>query len=133
MNLLVLAPDPVDPGALRDVIGDEIDDARVLVVSPALNESPVAFWMSDSDEAIGDAHQAGAETVSDLWDDGVKAKGTVGESEPLLALQDALATFPADRIVIFVRDDSADQRYREDDVCGEARKRFDVPVSLVRL
>ncbi len=133
MNLLLLAPDPVDASAVRDVVGDEFDGARVLVVSPALNESPVAFWMSDSDEAIEDAHDAGAETVSDLWDEGVKAQGTVGESEPLLALQDALATFPADRIVIFVRDDADDQRYREDDVVGEAQRRFDVPVTLARM
>jgi hypothetical protein len=133
MNLLVLAPDSVDPAAVREAVGEEIDGSQVLVVSPALNESPAAFWMSDSDEAIEDARDAGAETVSDLWDEGVPAQGTVGESEPLLALQDALATFPADRIVIFVRDDSDDQRYREDDVCGEASRRFDVPVTLVRL
>ena len=133
MHLLVLAPDPIDAGTLRKAVGGEIDDARVLVVSPALNESPVAFWMSDSDEAIEDAREAGAETVSELWDDGVEAKGTIGESEPLLAIQDALATFPADRIVIFVRDDADDQRYREADLCGEASKRFDVPVTLARL
>ena len=48
-------------------------------------------------------------------------------------LQDALATFPADRILIFVRDDADDQRYRESDVVGEAERRFDVPVTLVRL
>ena len=132
MNLLVLAPDPVDAATLRAAVGDEIEDARVLVVSPALNESPVAFWMSDSDEAIEDAREAGVETVSELWDEGVEAQGAVGDSEPLVALQDALATFPADRIVIFVRDDD-DQRYREDDLCGEARRRFDVPVTLARL
>ncbi len=133
MHLLVLAPDPIDAGTLRKAVDGDIDDAQVLVVSPALNESSVAFWMSDSDEAIEDARDAGAETVSDLWDDGVEAQGTIGESEPLLALQDALATFPADRIVIFVRDDEDDQRYREEDLCGEARRRFDVPVTLARL
>lgn len=133
MNLLVLAPDPVDASTLRDAVGDDIEDARVLVVSPALNESPVAFWMSDSDEAIADARDAGAETVSELRDAGVEAKGTVGESEPLLALQDALATFAADRIVIFARGDEDDQRYREDDLCGEAQRRFDVPVTLAKL
>jgi hypothetical protein len=133
MHLLVLAPDPIGPGALRDAVGDDIDGARVLVVSPALNESPVAFWMSDSDEAIEDARETGAETVSELWDEGIEAKGEIGESEPLLALQDALATFPADRIVIFARDEDDDRRYREDDICTRARERFDVPVTLARL
>jgi len=132
MHLLVMAPDAVDADTLRGIVGDEIDDARVLVVSPAVNESPLAFWMSDSDEAIEDAEEAGAETAVGLRDEGVAANSTTGESEPLLALQDALATFPADRIVIFVREGD-DQRYREDDLCGEAQRRFDVPVTLATL
>jgi hypothetical protein len=132
MHVLVLAPDPVDPDTLRDAVGDDLADARVLVVSPALNESPTAFWMSDSDEAIADADAAGGEIVTRLRDEGVAANSTTGESEPLLALQDALATFPADRIVIFVREGD-DQRYREDDVCGAVQRRFDVPVTLATL
>jgi hypothetical protein len=132
MHILVLAPDPVGPDTLRAIVGDEIDDARVLVVSPALNESPLAFWMSDADEAIADAEESGARTAGGLRADGVAANSTTGEGEPLMALQDALATFPADRIVIFVREGD-DQRYREDDVCNEAQKRFDVPVTLATL
>jgi len=132
MHILVLAPDAVDADTLRGIVGDEIDDARVLVVSPAVNESPLAFWMSDADEAIEDAEEAGGDTAVALRNDGVAANSTTGESEPLLALQDALATFPADRIVIFMRDGD-DQRYREDDVCGEAQRRFDVPVTLATL
>ncbi len=132
MHLLVLASDPVDTGTLRGIVGDEIDGARVLVVSPALNESPVAFWASDADEAIEDADAAGTQIVEQLRAEGVAANSATGESEPLLALQDALATFPADRIVIFVRDED-DQRYREDDLCGEVQRRFDLPVTLATL
>jgi len=133
MHLLVLAPDHVDPSALRDAVGDDIDDAQVLVVSPALNESRVAFWMSDSDEAIEDARETGAENVSDLWDEGVEAEGKIGESEPLLALQDALATFPADQIVIFPGDDDGDRGYDGDELRAQAQERFDVPVTLARI
>ena len=132
MDVLVLAPDPIDSDTLRSAVGEDIGDGRVLVVSPALNESPLAFWMSDSDEAIEDAQDAGEQTAADLRDDGVTAVNLTGESEPLLALQDALARFPADRIVIFVRDDD-EQRYREDDVVGEAQRRFDLPVTLATL
>jgi len=129
MHILVLAPDPVDADRLKEIVGDDIDDARVLVVSPALNESPLAFWVSDSDEAIEDAEQAAGETAVGLREEGIAANSTTGESEPLLALQDAMATFPADRIVILVRE-GEDQRYHEDDVCGQMQKRFDVPVTL---
>jgi len=132
MHILVLAPDPVDADTLRKIVGGDIDDARVLVVSPALNESPLAFWMSDSDEAIEDAEEAAGETAVGLREEGIAANSTTGESEPLLALQDAMATFPADRIVILVRE-GEDQRYHEDDVCGQAKERFDVPVTLATL
>jgi hypothetical protein len=104
----------------------------VLVVSPALNDSPIAFWTSDSDEAIADATEAAEETVESLQEEGVQASGRTGESEPLLALQDALATFEADRILVFIHPED-EQRYREDDVVGEAGRRFGVPVTEATL
>jgi hypothetical protein len=127
VNLLVLAAEPVDADFLRRALGEEVRGAQVLVVSPAVNESPLAFWVSDPDDAIGDAQERLDATLGALGDAGVSARGTTGESEPLLALQDALATFPADRIVVVVREGDA-QRYREDDVIGEAERRFGVPV-----
>jgi len=134
MKLLVLAPEPVDANRLRDVLDDdsELDDAKVLVVSPALNQSPLAFWTSDADEAIADAARSAQASEQALRDEGVKASAQTGESEPLLALQDALATFQADRIVVFVHPED-EQRYREDDVVGEAGRRFGVPVTEARL
>jgi hypothetical protein len=60
----------------------------------------------------------------------VQARATAGESEPLLALQDALATYQADRVLVFARDEEG-VRYREDDVLGEAERRFGVPVTEV--
>ena len=132
MKLLVLATEPVDADAVRSALPDEdLDGAEVLVVSPAVNESPVAFWVSDSDEAIGDAESAAGRTAEALRDRGARARATTGESDPLLALQDALATYDADHVLVFGRDaDSA--RYREDDIAGEAQQRFGVPVTQVR-
>lgn len=133
MNLLVLAPEPVDADTVREALpGDDLSGAKILYVSPALNESKLAFWVSDSDEAIAEAGERAAETEKALTDDGLQATGVTGESEPLLALQDALATFPADQILVFVRPGD-EQRYREDDVVGEAQRRFGVPVTEKRL
>jgi hypothetical protein len=132
VKLLVLATDPVDADAVRRALPeDDLDGAEVLVVSPAVNESAVAFWVSDSDEAIDEAESAAERTAAGLRDRGAQARGTTGESEPLLALQDALATFPADRVLVFVREEDA-ARYREDDVLGEAQRRFDLPVTEAR-
>lgn len=128
MHLLVLASAPVDAETVRRALGDEdVEGAQVLVVSPAVNESPVAFWVSDSDEAIADAESVASKSVEALSAAGANARGTTGESEPLQALQDALATYPADRILVFVREGD-EARYREDDIVGEARKRFGVDI-----
>jgi hypothetical protein len=127
MRLLVLATDPVDAAAVRAALpGEDLDGAEVLVVSPAVNESRIAFMVSDSDEAIAEADAAGRESAGALDEEGAGRTRTVtGDSEPLVALQDALATFPADRIVLFVGDD-------EHDLKAAAEERFDVPVTDVR-
>jgi hypothetical protein len=130
MKLLVLATDPVSADDVRGALpDDELEGSEVLVVSPAVNESPVAFWVSDSDEAIAEAGSAAEQTAAALRESGARARATTGESEPLLALQDALATYPADHVLVFVRD--GDARYREDDVRGEAERRFGVPVTEI--
>ena len=128
MKVLVLAPHAVDASAVRSALpGQDLAGAEILVVSPALQESGIRFWMSDSDEAIEHAETAAAETAASLSDDAASVRTTTGESEPLLALQDALATFPADRVIVF-RGDGDD--YREEHIT-EARERFGVPVTEV--
>ena len=118
MNVLVLAASPVDADLLRRELGEDVEGAQVLVVSPAVNSSPLAFWVSDSDEAIADAQQRLDETLEGLRSSGVSARGTTGESEGLLAIQDALASFQADRVVVV--DDP--------EVADEAAEALDVPV-----
>jgi hypothetical protein len=131
VKLLVLATDPVSADDVRAALPDaDLHDAEVLVVSPAVNESPVAFWVSDADEAIAEAQSAAERTAAELRESGAQARATTGESEPLLALQDALATYQADRVLVFVREDEG-ARYREDDVVAEVERRFGVPVTEI--
>jgi hypothetical protein len=114
VKLLVLTPEPLDADALRAVAGDEAQDAEVLVISPATTESGLRFWMNDIDEAIERAQETAEETADRLGSEGIDAVGDSGEAEPALALQDALATFPADEIVVFTRPDD-EEHYREAD------------------
>jgi hypothetical protein len=127
VKLLVVTPEPVDAELLRATLGDEVRGAEVLVVSPATNQSGLAFWVSDSDEAIHEAEVAQEETVERLEEEGVDAAGDTGESEPAVAIQDALATFPADRIVIFSH--SGEKDYREEAGLEDVEERFGVPVT----
>jgi hypothetical protein len=128
MKLLVVTPEPVDAAALRSTLGEEIEGAEVLVVSPAGHRSTVAFWVSDSDEAIQEAETARVDTVERLEEAGIDAAGDTGESEPAVAIQDALATFRADRILVFSHPEG-DRDYREDDGLADAERRFGVPLT----
>ncbi len=128
MKLLVLTPEPIDADLLRATLGDEVEGAEVLVIAPATNQSKVAFWVSDSDEAIQEAETAQVDTVERLEEGGIDAAGDTGESEPDVAIQDALATFAADRIVIFSHPEG-DLDYREDQSLADAEARFGVPVT----
>ena len=128
MRLLVLTSEPVNADALREAVGDsDAEEAEVLVVSPALTTSPLRFWMSDSDAAIERAESVQEETVDRLDEEGIDAAGDTGESDPLLAVQDALQTFDADRIVIFTHP-SDESAYREEAFAAEVEQRFEVPV-----
>ena len=90
----------------------------------------MAFWVSDSDQAIAEAESAASRAPTSLREGGARARAKTGESEPLVALQDALATYQADRVLVFVREEDG-ARYREDDVLGEAQRRFGVPVTEI--
>jgi hypothetical protein len=132
MKLLVLTPEPISAEQLRDAAGDgaETGEIEVMVIAPALQESGLRFWLSDADEAIAKADEVRRQTVSALDAAGVAASGDVGESDPVLALQDTLATFQADRIVVFSHPNS-DQRFREQLDSSELEERFGIPVQQV--
>lgn len=128
-KLLVLASEPISAQQLRAAMPSEISpqDAEVMVIVPALQENALRFWLSDADEAISRADRVRRATMEELGESGVSASGDVGESDPLAAIEDALNTFPADRIVLFTHPDET-RRYREDLDEQELRARFGVPV-----
>ena len=127
MKLLVLAPQAVDAAAIRSHLSEQdLSDAEVLVVSPALQQSGLRFWMSDSDGAIQEAEKAAAQTADALRPEAGHVRSQTGESEPLVALQDALATFPAERVIVFR---GGGDSYREEEL-AEAQDRLGVPVTF---
>jgi len=100
-RILALVSEPVSGEALKAAVGRErAEAAEVLVVAPALN-THTRYWLSDTDPAIERAEEVQEETVERMDEEGVDAAGDTGESDPLLAIQDALATFPVDQIVLF--------------------------------
>jgi hypothetical protein len=129
MKVLVLTSEPITAQQLRDALGADGDpaDAEVMVVAPALAESAVKFWMSDADDAIARADEVRRASVKRLGDEGVAATSDTGEADPYTAIEDALKTFEADRIVLFTHG-GKEQRYREDLDDAEITERFGLPV-----
>ncbi len=127
-RILALVSEPMSGEALKQVVGaEEAEEAEVLVVAPALNPSKVRFWASDPDGSIERAEEVAEESVERMDEEGIDAAGDTGESDPLLALQDALATFAADEIVVCTRP-GGEQNWLEEGVVDEAKARFDTPV-----
>jgi hypothetical protein len=101
-RVLVVANEAVDTDALRDALRVRTRKARavdVLVVAPALN-SRLRYWLSDEDVARGAAAERLAHSLEHLRAAGFNAEGVVADADPLRAIDDALALFPADEIVV---------------------------------
>jgi nucleotide-binding universal stress UspA family protein len=125
-RILALVSEPISHEALASAIGDDARGAEVMVVAPALT-SRTRLLMSDVDGSIERAEQVAQESVERLEEAGISASGDTGEPEPLLALEDALATFPADEVVLFTHP-SGSRNWQEEGVVEEAEQRFDIPV-----
>jgi hypothetical protein len=130
VRILVVTTEPVSADQLRDALpgGTDPQDAEVMVVAPALHKSALRFWLSDADDAIARAEQVRRESLKALSDDGVAATADTGESSTADAIEDALKTFPADRIVVFTHPET-EQRYREDLDAEAVEARFRIPVT----
>lgn len=129
MRLLVLTSEPITADQLRDAVGDGIgaDEVEVMVVAPALQDDALHFWLSDADEAIARADEVRHKTAAQLDDAGVPVSSDTGESDPEQAIEDALMTFRAERIVVFEHAPD-ERRYREELDPAELQRRFSVPV-----
>ena len=129
MKVLILTSEPISAPQLRGALGSDVDPSgsEVMLVAPAFAENAVRFWMSDADDAIARAEQVWRESVERLGDAGIPAAGDTGEADPHTAIEDALKTFDADRIVVFTHRDE-EQRYREDLDQRELAERFGRPV-----
>jgi hypothetical protein len=105
-------------------------NAEVYVVAPALTKTRFQQVAGEVDEAIVEARDRLDASVRALREEGIPASGDVGESDPNLALDDALRRFPADEVVISTHP-SGRSRWLEQDVVERARAEARVPVTHV--
>lgn len=130
-RILVVANETVQSPALLELLRAKAAGMRedVLVVCPALN-SRLRTWTSDEDGARGAAQRRLEATLARLHEVGVTARGTIGDGDPLQAIEDALREFPADEIVVSTHPPGR-SHWLEQGVVTLAEERFDVPVTHV--
>lgn len=131
-RLLVVANETVAGEALIEEIRRRCQgrSCEILVLTPALAASRASHWASDVDEAIELARQRMELSLIAIGELGLKAKGEIGDSDPAIAIEDALRLFPADEIVISTHPPER-SRWLERGVVDRARERIDLPVTHV--
>ena len=96
-NVLVVSTVEHAEEALRNQVGDA---DRVKVVVPVVRQG-VLDWLANDQRAFSHAEEVAERTAEQLPGETVEA--VAGEAKVELAIRDALATFPADEIVVAVR------------------------------
>jgi hypothetical protein len=131
-RLLVVANETVQGEALLNEIRERCRDRKseVLVVTPALAASRASHWASDIDEAIELARQRMELSLIEIRGLGLKAKGEIGDSDPNMAIEDALGVFSADEILISTHPPER-SRWLEHGVVDKAREQIDLPIAHV--
>jgi hypothetical protein len=98
-NVLVVSTVEHADDVLRAHVG-EADTVKVVV--PVVRQG-VLDWLASDQKAFGHAEEVAERTAEQLSGETVGA--VAGEADVGLAIRDALATFPADEIVVAVRPD----------------------------
>lgn len=95
----VLVVSTVEHG--EDVLHDHVGAAdEIRVVVPVVRQGALD-WLANDQKAFGHAERVAERTAEELPGETVEAGA--GEADVGLAIRDALATFPADEIVVAVR------------------------------
>jgi hypothetical protein len=130
-RILVIANRTCPCPSLADEVAARAGDppGEVLVVAPALN-SRLRHWVSDVDGAIAAARGRLDTAVANLGARGIAARGVVGDSDPVLAIADALAEFTAAEIVLSTHPPGR-SNWLEKNLPDLAADRFDLPVAHV--
>jgi hypothetical protein len=117
------------PDSVPEVVSKQVRAAdEVRVVVPALT-GRLQSWLSDIDGAVLEADRRMQELVGDISSSGHPGiHGRVGDEDPLQAVSDALADFPADAVIISVHP-SDEANWRERRLGEKVRARFGLPVT----
>jgi hypothetical protein len=105
--------------------------AEIMVVAPAL-PTRLKWLASDTDKTREAGDERLRDVVGQIDDTGAEIHGAVGADDPMLAIEDAVADFKPDHILIALR--SAEKSgWQERGLIDQVLRRSDVPVTAFQL
>ena len=134
-RVLIIANEAVAdrPAGVPEVVRRQVLEAEeVRVIAPTLT-SRIRSWAGDIDADASKADERMHAIVGSIDASGQPATaGSVGDEDPLQAVADALATFPADALILAVHAPDA-ANWRERRLGERVRERFGIPVTEMTL
>jgi hypothetical protein len=100
---------------------------EVFVVAPALADSALDHYMGDVDAAMPAARERLDATLHGFRGAGIKARGEVGDSDPIQAISDEIVKFDPEQILVVAHRDE-EGAFAEKGLLEQAERDFDLPV-----
>lgn len=127
-KVLVVAGAAVDKAQLGRQLDLE-EDTELKVIAPIQPASGIDLVAGDVDDSIAAAEERAASSAAEVEaaTAATAVESEAAEADPLLAIEDALATFKADQIVL-IADSSDEGAWSQPDLAEEIRDRFGLPV-----
>src|SRR5262245_43830510 len=130
-RILVIANETVGGEELFEAIKQRVQGVRaqVFVVCPALN-SKLRHWVSDEDQARTAAQHRLDVSLDAMQEAGIEARGQIGDSDPLQAIEDGIRIFAPDELIISTHPEGR-SHWLERGIVESTRERFALPVTHV--
>jgi hypothetical protein len=122
-NVLVISTSEHPVAALRDQLGEDVGEVRVVV--PTVRQSRLT-WLTNADDDVREEADETASAIADALP--TDAEGSSGDPDPLTAVEDALRQFPADEVVVVTRPDEEATWLEEGSSDAIARRVGGLPV-----
>jgi hypothetical protein len=131
-RILVIATDELAGPELVEEFQQRLRDleAEVMVIAPAVEKTVFHHALGDVDTAVMEAGRRLETSLDELRRAGVPALGEIGDSDPIVAAEDALRVFFADEVLIVAHaDDQA--RWFEDGLFERAKQELRPAVRML--
>lgn len=127
-HVLVVANETLGGSELRDrILGNDRQRVELDVLAPVLS-TRVHLAMSDTDREAAQAHARLSRSLAWAREQGIEARGEVGDPDPTTAIEDELRDFGADEVIV-VTHARERETWQENGELARLRRELGVPVT----